>query len=841
MRRLLVGLFLLSFLIPGAALAETKGEVQSLGFGWHYRPNCHVPMLVRVQADKSGTYQIQVIQEDMDRDQQIFVQTVSLTGADEGGAVADQRFWLYFIPQPINGGLSGLPLRELQQQLKVFLCDERGRQITQLPVTQTAISVDQSQFGPYPTGRGTKLIIAVSDTAAQPVWRDYQNAIGTLEDVIFVTVRSSDLPEDVRGYEGIDGLVWLAAPAPDSAKPAEERRYHAIREYVRSGGHLVVCQPAQREATAEWDDLLPVTVKEVAPRGTLEPLRTLARADLRAEDLRKKEGAAQNVYQEETKGPGINDWDRPQGPFMFARAELKPHAIADDDHMIRWDDQGRDKTPYIARIGYGAGAVTWVAHDLADPVIVTRAKSGWPFVWDRVLAYNDDILILDQNTDDKQKAPYAQASWVDLGHALLGGMELPGKSNALIAIAVVFFIAYWVVAGPGVYLWLVTKARSHMSWFMFALSAVVATALTMLVVRLVVRGPPVMKHVTVVRAVSGDATISFSQFGMYIPRDGGQEFSLPEAAPRQVSYITAFPAHPSNQQAEMDFPARERYFIPLREANSEDPVEINVPYRSTLKKFQARRAGTAGGIIDGSAKLKFDERSNGLVPDGIISNGTGHRLRNIYVAYHDPGWLGTGADLVLYQPTMEVRESIDLERDFNRRKIKLVDEKAGATSGVPEDEVRLYGPIQKTEFGWTAYWFSKMRSESSSYANARHNDLAERVKQSFPMMSFFSRLPPIRNEDPKSSKAAGRAELIRRGGRHLDVSNALAAGKMVVLAESYDEVPLPFPLQVEGDEIAGKGIVFYQCILPLAHPPAEQIAATQPAASLPAAQATESP
>ena len=55
--------------------------------------------------------------------------------------------------------------------------------------------------------------------------------------------------------------------------------------------------------------------------------------------------------------------------------------------------------------------------------------------------------------------------------AKLAGMELTSKSYALISIAVVFFIAYWVIAGPGMYLFLVTRTRAQLSWFMFAASA----------------------------------------------------------------------------------------------------------------------------------------------------------------------------------------------------------------------------------------------------------------------------------------------------------------------------------------------------------------------------------
>src|SRR5438034_690318 len=123
MRRLLAGIFLTISLVPLLCRAETTGFVESIGFGWMYRPNC---------------------------------------------------------------------------------------QIAQLPVTQTILNVDAAQGGPFSIARGNKLILAVSDTPAQPVWRDYQQSIGLLEDVIFCPVRSFDLPEDVRGYEMVDGIIWLS-------------------------------------------------------------------------------------------------------------------------------------------------------------------------------------------------------------------------------------------------------------------------------------------------------------------------------------------------------------------------------------------------------------------------------------------------------------------------------------------------------------------------------------------------------------------------------------------------------------------------------------------------------
>ena len=829
MRRLLAGIFLAALLFPTAALlAETRGEVEAIGFGSHYRPNCYVPMLVRVQADKSGTYQIRVIQDDLDADQPSFTQVVSLTGSEEGGSRSEQRFWVYFLPQPTDGGLPDVSdgLRALQQTLKVFLCDESGRQLVQLPVTGTIQNLDQTQVGPTGARRGAKMVLAVADGANQPVWRDYQQAMGTMEDVAFVPLRATDLPEDARGYEMVDAIVWLNAPAPDPAKAAEEKRYHALREWVRDGGHLVICQPPQRDATANFDDLLPVEVKEIAPRDNLEPLRTIATSKLPPRGTRDEFGAL--------RGPALDDWELPKPPFSFARAQLKKGARADE--MLTWGPDSAP-SPYIARGGYGAGCVTWVAHDLSDPAITTRAKSGWPYVWDRVLDYRHDLLIIDQRTLEETKRPYAPGSSMDLGAALLRGMQLSAKSKILVTIAVVFFIGYWVVAGPGVYLYLLTKSRPQLSWFMFAFSALVATVLTVLVVRLVVRGPPELSHVTVVRSSPDAPTLSLSRFGLYIPQSSDQEIALPQVEPRAVSYLTAYPAHPSHMAGSIDFPAHKPYVVPTRDASAEEPVELVVPYRSTMKQFQARRVGSVAGLIEGKPKLRETEGSIFKL-EGTLFNATGQRLKNVYLAYNEPSRSGdVGDDYILFLPIWEKSQSIDLAAEFGRdaRFIKS----AGLSGGMyaaPDEGYNIRDVLGRPgqDIGWTSFWYSG-QLRSGGYGNGSVDDLHTRVSRSFPMLSLFGRLPPMRNP---IGRQPDRTELVRRGGRNFDVSAAVAAGRLVVLAEAAGDdrqasggnAPLPFDLEVEGDKVAGKGYLFFQTVLDLERidlPPSTQPATTQ--------------
>src|SRR6185503_7534897 len=113
--------------------------------------------------------------------------------------------------------------------------------------------------------------------------------VGLMEDMVMVTLPPAALPEDIRGYEAVDGIVWLNATVPSPAVPTEEKRHRALQEYVRSGGRLVICQPPQREQTAAFGDMLPVTVNEIREKSDLEPLKKLAATDTLHGEARSNE------------------------------------------------------------------------------------------------------------------------------------------------------------------------------------------------------------------------------------------------------------------------------------------------------------------------------------------------------------------------------------------------------------------------------------------------------------------------------------------------------------------------------------------------------------------------
>src|SRR5690606_38571400 len=117
-----------------------------------------------------------------------------------------------------------------------------------------------------------------------------------------------------------------------------------------------------------------------------------------------------------------------------------------------------------------------------------------------------------------EDVPAGMSGVTDLGRALLSAMEHSGRGAGYVAIAVLFFIGYWVIAGPGSYFFLAARRKAHFSWLAFGACALVATALTAGIVKLVLRGPPEVRHVTLVRVGPDGHAVAWSNVGLYIPR-----------------------------------------------------------------------------------------------------------------------------------------------------------------------------------------------------------------------------------------------------------------------------------------------------------------------------------
>lgn len=783
------GLAILLFAsLAGAAIT---GQVDQIGFQNIYRPDCWTPMLVSIHPDGAvGTYELQVIQEDLDRDRVVYQRPVTLAGG-----TAEQRFWTCFIPQPTNGGLpdanSGLSAQ--QSRLHVYLADAGGKLIVQLPLTQTITNIDPT-YSRSSVQRATKLILTVADAATgdgAPRF-SYDQVFGVKENVVTLAATPADLPDDCLGYESLDAIVLMNV---DPAALKSTNKFDALLQWVKEGGNLLICQNPQWQKMLAWGDLVPVTYPAFGAGG----------------------GLMQGSADRNDPGPLLR-WGAAPPPStksseVFPVAVAQPRAKALVVDQISWTSTGGSAihTPYLVRGIYGLGTVTWIAVDIGQPTFA-RANLDWPRVWRHIFQWNDDPRIPPSGTTaaDQQSANlihsvYDLAHGVDLGTALLGPMEHAGRSASLLLVVAIFFAIYWFLAGPGTYLFLMARQQIRQSWFWFAAVALGATLFTYLVVKIALHGPPDAHAVSIVRGAIDQPAVIRSRIGLYIPHDNPAE-PIALADTSGDSYLTPYPIHPQQMQANA-YAGYMQYTVGVRDAMDEQPPLIRVPYRSTLKKLQAKWIGQQPGI-EGTAHLL--PPGQGLVR-GSLTNGLGRELFDVYLVFNYPAGSGDEGDWALYVPTWQPGGTIDLQSEFASANTLQMETEPRS---VPAPGARIKARIDVADGslpmgqGWEQWWYQGLIVGDAEQAFPPNAD----PYNAFVMLSLFDRLPTPRNE--KEGHPI-RFELQRHGARLVNASNIVAAGGLLVLARS--EGALPFPLEVAGDRVAGSGTVYYQMVVPMDH------------------------
>jgi hypothetical protein len=850
MRFLLVGLLILT--TSAAALGQVTGQVISVGYQRHYRPNCWTPMVISLtpESGEDATYEIQVVQQDFDGDVVTYTTPITVTGNKEGQASRDIKKEIYFIPKARrdDGFGFGLPQpndgnRALNDQLKVWVARRNGQQITRLPIPDTLINIDP-HTSPLAAVRGTKLILAVSnpDTGSRPIFGmepsfdpadgsiDHSDVRGINEDVLVVHLRPRELPESILGYDAVDAVVFCNADPSELSMPTPERR-EALEEYVRQGGTLVISQPPSWEKTLAFGSLLPVTFPafgqgETKVQGVVErtkngqpplplyeimqegvPWRNPPRVAFGGDQANPQIIEAQRAWAAAETRRIADQWERTRGPFQVAIAREKPGA-----YVARWIDwntaEGQTiKTPYIARQSFGLGTVTWVAQDLGDPSLTQPARPnvaigerlrsvgpvGWPQVWDAVFDWNNRPMVLDRDAELRTQ-PMAElfdrAQGVDVAFPLTLGMEHGKRGAGLVFLVVFFFVAYWILAGPVSYLVLAGKKRTSMSWFVFALAAGAATLVTAGVVELVLRADPEVRHVSVVRLSPRGPAVVQSGIGLYIADDGGQRIELRESALGHVSYITPFPTHPAQVTDQPKFTTILDYDVPTPSPKTkpdEDP-EVVVPFRTTLKKLQAKWVGDYNGSIDGKVQLR-DGRLH-----GVIVNNLPVDLQDVYLCYIND----RGQDRLAYLPVLKKGQTLNIDpRGF----LFFGDDPGQGKPGSNKFIDSVLELESDPGRAWTGYFHGMFRGAALKYEDSS----GARI---LPVLSFYDRLSPM------YKAGGGRTDLLRRGARHMDLSQLVASGDLAITGIA-NGTPLPVPFYVQGDPVPGSGVTYFQAVLPI--------------------------
>jgi hypothetical protein len=820
MRRLTLahwGLLLLLalFTFASQAIAQTvTGKVDMIGFDGYFRPANWTPMAVRLSLEggssPSGTFELRVSQRDSDGDIVLTQSRVTLTAGS-----GEQTFWTYFLPQPVLEGLPGTSRDELERILKVTVHDPSGRELALLPIPAVLPHDVDPEFDanrPSPS-RMLVLYVAENGTVATSDYGDGR-IVGQREGIVPVRVSIDRLPENVLGYDAVDAIVWLDGN-PGRLSESGSTRMEAIREFVRRGGHLVICTPPLWQSLKEFGDLLPVEIASATLKADTEVLRSLVTFRPQRDDANRVVG--------DTQGPWVR---QTRAQLMTARVLPKPGALletlrrsVEPTHIV-WDDGSR--TPWLVRRAVGYGCTTFVAQDLGNSALVRDAPYGWVYIWDAVLGTNN-ATILDPTTDKPRQAvdveelvkPWRASGFKDFGYTMLRYLDLTGRSTQLIAVAVIFFVGYWVIAGPVAFFVLRAKGKSQHNWFVFGALAVLATLLTLALVRLMLSGSPEVRHFTYIRnGPAAPAALVNSRLGMYVPRDGIQTVSIDRGDASFQPTLSQYPKHNSWKTDNLLVRAPKTYVIDHNAASdsaSKDPVRLDVFFRTTQKQFAARWGTQLPNTrVGGTVRVV----PNDVYIDGKISNETGQDLSNVYIAFRNV----RNDDYVMYVVQWKAGETLDLGTLFqqgdtttrvdNNNRKRLAVEAGIGNGAVPDEGQFARGPIAD----WGTYWFSRISTAGVLGEQSRYDDFGASTPRSIPVMSLFGRIPPRR---PVGTDPWTRTEYLRSGARDLDISASLLAGNLVVLATA-DNQPLPFPLKVNGSEIDNaSGRVLYQFVLPI--------------------------
>ncbi|HEX8911044.1 MAG TPA: hypothetical protein VF796_01705, partial [Humisphaera sp.] len=336
-----------------------------------------------------------------------------------------------------------------------------------------------------------------------------------------------------------------------------------------------------------------------------------------------------------------------------------------------------------------------------------------------------------------------------------------------------------------------------------------------------------------------------SRLGLYIPKDGPQRVSVAGPAEGRLAYVAPYAVHRRWVRDDAGFTDTARYEVDtdaILAGKADAGHAVDFFLRSTLKKVQAEWSGTVAGGITGAAEVVPERRAKSSGPvdltggggqapplAGQLTNRTGRKLTHVLFVFA-AGWQDTNAptlgdrnpvkDQVLYLPDWDDGATIDLAKQTAEQIDK---------TRVPGGTGRMLGQLDPVNvLSYSGFLYDDLIPGRSG---GPFDDREKGYPQSFPLMALIDRVGPYRRMDPTVDR---RPEPVRRGGHGFNVSQQVAAGRLVILAHAT-RVPTPAPVSVNGEPVTGEGVTFYEVALPLsrekfrpAPPPSATRPATQP-------------
>lgn len=350
---------------------------------------------------------------------------------------------------------------------------------------------------------------------------------------------AADLPDRAAGYGGVSAFL-LRSDAPIEA--LTEAQTDALKAWVSSGGHLVVCGGSDptRFGSAFFDGLLPAAV---GTSGTLTPKPL----------------------------PGV-----------------------------RIVQAATDGAPQIVAGPYGAGTVTLTAFDPTLPAYQSANLSALPPVWQTLLgSWNDSaasVLAMTGQREENYNAFYFGNTPPLLSEAVMRGPSLDAPGTSVIAI---FLLIYLVILVPVNYLVLKRMDRKEWAWGTIPALVLLFAAGTFGVGYAAKGGSVFVNRAALVETSAGQREAGvYSEIGLFSPRRSSYDVDL--AGDNLVSAVPNPGTDYSGRAGDMQGSGSAQ-FVETPAGVSLPGTPVNM---WAMRAFDAQSTTDLGGKIDGSLSDK---------------------------------------------------------------------------------------------------------------------------------------------------------------------------------------------------------------------------------------------
>lgn len=647
------------------------------------------------------------------------------------------------------------------------------------------------------------------------------------EDTLVVPLRVADLPDAWPGLMSYDALVW----ADEDPGALTARQEEAIRDWITGGGHLVIVLPFDGNPWRLGDagggplgDLLPSReprLEEDVPLRTLLPTLSKSRR-LGAEPL--NDGFSIKVFDD------LLDKDRGLDPgFAPLIATEDARVIA----ITRPVGHG-----HLSLIGLPlAGDTRFSGVTLGNGLVESRWLPQADAFWNRILGRRAAT----PSTPELAAMPRQEVAvgapsrrLVD-GGVIADAITMRQQAGAGLLLAVVLFLAYWLLAGPVGFAVLKARGRVRHAWVAFVLAAAIFTGLAWVGVTALRKRDVDVRHFTVLDWVADDGSglpgppqlaRATSWMNLYLPNYGSSRVGIAGGeASGGLSRLSSWV--PSGRPRPQPFPNADRY-AEDGDGRAADPVAW--PARATVTQLRARWRGPLdvewGGMlrVDPEDPLRVEIGGDGeeRLAGGLL-NGLPAAIRDVSVIWvrsdrlapvrylTDPSGRETPA-LPLVDPDRMVHEASmwTYTGEFAPGgRIPL----GVAPSGADASRAGRFTTVVDE-------WMKPFESEGDGFGLGAVEVLGRiDPRRLMAMASVFNQLPAPAWRADTSGRRADTVQLSRLLGRELDLSPWFRRPCVIVLG-TLEQAALPVPLEVDGRRTGGSGTVFVRWVMPLDGDPA---------------------